>query len=451
MSIIGIFSGCGSTHAGGAAAPEPLRYDDAVGQEQCLSAGPMVDSLVVDLDPNDRVLLESAMSDGLAVVRYDCGGMQLLRDCRAAGSYGFKATTLKEQVISLETADELSANLPAMGRALAVEMAAELSRGATLDVALAMVGRSKATRATVSEAELVGECQGATHFVRGATLGAFAMAQGTRGQAKAAASVFGASAGGESLSKRLAKQRDGDASACQTASNKATEPPERCTALLRVELKAIAPGASAGAPDVEIRGCPEGFTFKEGKCVVASSNAPRLCNLKDEADCEKQCVAGHADSCAYLGSMYMERNQLGTAAPLFKRGCDGGNLLACHNYGFAHYMGEGVPQDFAKARELFQRVCDAGEPVGCSGLALLYAEGRSVPQSDEKAAELYTLACNGGEMMYGCPFLGQAYAEGKGVPQDLAKARDLLQRACKNQSHNGCLLLERLDGSQQPR
>ncbi len=110
-------------------------------------------------------------------------------------------------------------------------------------------------------------------------------------------------------------------------------------------------------------------------------------------------------------------------------------------------MGQGVPQDYVKARDLFRKVCDGGEPVGCSGLALLYWEGHGVEQSDAKAAELYSLACNAGEYMYGCPFLGRFHQEGIGMPRDLAKARELYQRSCDEKSANGCMLLKRLEGN----
>ncbi|MCA9627874.1 MAG: sel1 repeat family protein [Myxococcales bacterium] len=428
-------------------APDPIRYDQAVGGAQkCFETKATRDTLVVDMDPNDRLQLEAAMSEGVAVVHYDCDGIRLLSDCRVQGGYGFKGTTLKEQVIQLETADEVAANLPSVGRVLAVDLQAELSRGASLDVAVAMVGRSKASRVSLGTSDLKGECEGATHFVRGATLGAFAMSQGTRGKARVAAEIFGAGASAGTMSKRLAKQRDGDARACQASTSKALSPPNQCGALIRLELKPIVNGNAPQEPDLEVRDCPEGFAFQGGKCAVAAPGSARFCDPDDESDCEAQCVAGNADSCAVLGYHYLERDQLATAAPLFKRGCEGGNLLACHNYGFAYYMGQGVPQDYARARDLFTRVCEGGEAVGCSGLALLYAEGHGVPQSNATAFELYNMACNAGEFLYGCPFLGRFYQQGLVVPQDIEKARALYQRSCDQQSPNGCSLLKQLAG-----
>jgi hypothetical protein len=79
-------------------------------------------------------------------------------------------------VIRLNSADELGANLPFSGLTLKGELAAEMQRGATLDVALMMVGKRVATHGKASTVDLLGDCAGATHIVHWATVGAFAMA-----------------------------------------------------------------------------------------------------------------------------------------------------------------------------------------------------------------------------------------------------------------------------------
>ena len=68
--------------------------------------------LVVDWKPEQRGDLEVAMSEGLAVVAYDCQHMELLTDCRVEGSYGFKGVVFKQQMIRLADADEIKTNLP---------------------------------------------------------------------------------------------------------------------------------------------------------------------------------------------------------------------------------------------------------------------------------------------------------------------------------------------------
>ncbi len=120
------------------------------------------------------------MKDGIAVVQYGCDSIRLLSDCHVDGQYGFVGVTRKEQVIELKNGDEIRANLPKTGALLGMKLEGDLERGASLDVALVMVGKERTRRNHATRADLVGDCNGATHFVRGAMIGAFAMATGSR-------------------------------------------------------------------------------------------------------------------------------------------------------------------------------------------------------------------------------------------------------------------------------
>lgn len=136
------------------------------------------------------------MKEGVAVVSYSCKGLKVLKDCKVDGKYGFLGMTKKEQVIRLNNADEVKANLPLAGAGIAANIGAEMQRGATLDVAMVMIGKIKTTNASLTKDDLQGECADATHFVKGAIVGAFVMETGTKGSAKTAAQLFGAGASG---------------------------------------------------------------------------------------------------------------------------------------------------------------------------------------------------------------------------------------------------------------
>ena len=138
---------------------------------------------MVDWKPEQRGDLEIAMSEGVAVVAYDCSGMKLLKDCHLNGSYGYLGMTRKEQVVRLSDSDEVRANLPLSG----VKLSAELKRGASLDVAMVMVGKRRTTWREPTKTDLQGPCDGATHFVRAATVGAFVMETGTKAKAQVVA------------------------------------------------------------------------------------------------------------------------------------------------------------------------------------------------------------------------------------------------------------------------
>ena len=431
--------------------PDPIAYADA---GPCREPGETASPLVVDIHPTDRQNFEIALNDKNAIlaVHLDCkDGLKLLPECKAPGAYGFKGSTIKEQVITVETGDELKANLPSLGASMP-QLGAELASGATLDVALAMVGKLRASRPLVGRDDLQGDCTGATHFIRGATIGAFAMKQGTRGHARAAASLF-AEVSRSSDSKKSIEQHDGTREACARGGPKATEAPDECGAVLRLELRSLVPGkaeAAAPPPPVEVEeGCPDGMIFDagQGKCRTAKAGEGVQCKYGDEKDCRDQCHAGHPGSCTFYASMLMEQDKLADARPYFEKGCNAGIPLACHNLAFAIWSGAGVQKDDGRAMQLFQQVCDGGTAVGCAGVALLFHEGSAasnIPKDLTKAFQFYEMACNGGDQLYGCPFLGRMYQNGEAVAPDPAKARALYQLACDAGSPNGCLLLKQM-------
>src|SRR4030095_4241551 len=112
--------------------------------------------LIVDWNPEQRGDLEEAILDGVAVVALDQKGMRLLKGCKVAGDYGFIGVTTKTQVVRLESAEDISVNLPLSGAAIAGSIGAELEQGATLDIAMVMIGKKRTTWTDVSVSDLEG-------------------------------------------------------------------------------------------------------------------------------------------------------------------------------------------------------------------------------------------------------------------------------------------------------
>ena len=132
--------------------------------------------LVVDLGAMARADLDGALSRGIVAVKYDCGGVKVLPDCTAEGQYAYVGVTEKEQVTRFASASELRANFPTE--------AARLERtraGRELDFGVAIVGSLTAQRSPPARADFKGRCDGATHFIRRATVGAFAIGFNTPG------------------------------------------------------------------------------------------------------------------------------------------------------------------------------------------------------------------------------------------------------------------------------
>jgi TPR repeat protein len=433
LSVL-VVASCGGA-GGRAVRPSDPTAADALGEKDCHDVSGSSEPLVVDWKPEDRTKLELAMRDRVAIVSYSCEGIKLLEDCQLEGKYGYMGVTRKEQVISLSDSDEVKANLPLSG----VSLSAELKSGASLDVAMVMVGQQKTAWAQPTTEDLKGTCAGATHYVRGATVGAFALATSTKGEAKAVASFFGAGAGGESKSTRATKNKEGDLGSCQSASPKSEAPPDQCGAPIRLLIAPLEKAQKEPAPppkrelaQTEAQ-CPKGLVFAEGKCAKAENVKAYQCKPGDEAECTAQCDKGHAGSCGTLGVLVARGgNQNDTkAAQLFQKGCTGGDNPSCTNLGLFMQNGRGVSKNEDEASKLFDKACLAGDSLACG----LLAENTKDPTL---ATNLYKQACAGGHNT-SCTRAARAYASGNGVAQDKSAAMDLYKSGCNGGDVASCL------------
>lgn len=472
LFAIPLLQACGPGAVAAAVRPDAPTYAAASGERECRATDGSSEPLVVDFRPEERVDLEVAMRDGVAVVAYDCKAFRVLKDCRIDGTYGFVGTTTKEQVIQLDNSDEIRTNLPLSGLKIAGKIEGELQRGASLDIALMMVGKKRTTWAAVTKDDLRGTCAGATHFVRGATVGAFAMETGAKAKVRAAVEIFGGSGGASSASSKNVKNRDGSLESCKAANPEAASAPAQCGALLKLELL----GIGATKPDDRIvseNSCPRGLVLSKGKCTTPTAALPHLCIFGNLEECTTQCNKGDPGSCANLGGMFMTgrsaeqsdtqavkfyklacdqgspRGCVGLAAlydgarggledspekafTLNKKACEDGNSNGCANLGVAYEKGRGVPKDSAKAQKLFKVGCDAGEPNACFNAGLSYQKGFAGTPDMPTAARLYQLACDGGDAR-ACSNLGILYKTGEGgIPKNPARAMALYRRTCES-------------------
>lgn len=407
--------------------------------------------LVVDWQPEHRGDLEVAMREGVAVVAYDPRGLRLLKDCHIDGNYGFIGVNTKEQVVRLESADEVKANLPAAGLGILANVGGELGRSQQLDVAIVMVGKKKTTWANASKKDLKGSCQGATHFVRGATIGAFAMKTGAKGKARTVAELFGSGVAADISRSKSVESMDGALDACRKASPEAEGPPAQCGALIRLELVRLdersAPQAGAGAAaapkaTLEAEACPQGFVFADGKCTKPEAASTHVCKLEDVRDCSVQCEKGNAQSCDTLGIMFALGQGVtqshDEAAKLFAKACEAGWANACFNLGIAFENGRGAPKDAGKAVKLYAAACKEGLAVGCSSAGRSVLWGMGVQKDEATGVRLLQMGCNGGDEA-ACSDLGVMVLGGVGgLTKDEKVAAGLFKRACDGNVAIGC-------------
>jgi TPR repeat protein len=462
LSSLPLYVACGGTPGEAVRPKDPTFAGSGRGQTtKCTKVPDDGSPLIVDWDPEARGDLEVAMKQGVAVVHYDCDSIRVLSSCHVDGTYGFVGITTQQQLITLDNADQLAANLPLHGGSIGGSMA----RGSTLDIGLIMVGKQSTTFYGLDASKLVGHCDGATHFVRSATLGAFAMKTTTAGAVKGAAELFGMGTSGSSTSDRGVENKDGDVAACQSADPDAPKPPSGCGAPLRVQLLAIAasPDAVGKAPDSSSPpkdlSCGPGLVVSEGKCVAAGTTEPHQCDGTDVNDCAAQCAAGDAFSCSWASLSY----SLGVsvtkddakAAGFDQKGCDNGGASSCLDIGLDYLKGEGVAADAPKGLALVQRSCNAGYGMACDTLGRIYtgqlkSVGVDVGSDVPKAVRYFQRACDGG-YGGGCNDLGALYSDGQNtVPDDKPKAAALFQRACDAKDAIGCdrlgTLLQKGDG-----
>lgn len=461
LAVAGSAVSCLLAACGGGTPAEALRPKDQTyaatmgeGSGTCHEIESTGEPLVVDWKPEQRGDLEVLMRDGVAVVAYSCKGLKLLKDCKVDGEYGFLGMTKKEQLVRLENQDEVKANLPLAGAGLAANLGAEMDRGATLDIALVLIGKKKTTWPKVSSADLKGECEGATHFVKGATVGAFVMETGSKAQARTAAQLFGAGASGGSASSKNVRNQDGELADCAKAAPDSKTPPAQCQAVVRLELKAIASApqgpevAPAAEPKAEAevavveRSCPKGLVWADGKCAETKNAASFQCDPQDGGACVEQCAKGHAGSCGAAGTLYgfggggLSKDDA-KARELLGKSCDGGDAKGCVNLGVLVAQGRGGGKDAALAAQSFQQGCNDGEAMGCRLAAVAHREGAGVTKDDARAAALFQKGCDGGDHE-SCGTLGKMTLDGAGVSKDVAKAAELLKRACDGNQAASC-------------
>ena len=312
-----------------------------------------------------------------------------------------------EEAVQIDDADEVQANLPLGG----VSLSGEVSRGSSIDIALAYVGKQSALNESVTKSDLSGnDCATATHYVRGATVGAFVMATGTKGQVRAAADIFGAGASGTSSSTKKKLNSGGDVKACKAVKTGLEKPPEGCGALIRLELSAL--GTAAAPVEGRLRGSTarkhlrgrlraERGSLREKvsrgssplrarryrrtakpsatKATPTAATTPvPISRVRRQEGTElylrKACEGNVGRACSRLAIIYAPGLLQPDPPKSFmyaQKGCDLLVPQACV------YEGE---QDKTKSwperTDFFRRACDLGYYPGCKGLARVYLEGR---------------------------------------------------------------------------
>ncbi len=447
-----LVAACGAGQAGKLVRPDEHKASDVLGQKgSCTTVGDEPQLLTLDWEDTLRADLETAMAKHIAVVHYGCDGVKVLRDCEVPGEYEFAGFSKAQTEAKLEDEDQLKVNLP-VG---AASFNAEMQRGSSIDLTYIAVGQQSTTVHGVPRSKLKGTCDGATHTVRSANIGAFALTTGTKGQVNAAVSLLGKSAAGGSSSEQKIKRINGALDACNAASESAKAPTDSCRALVQLLLSPVSDGggyASASKKGGEAEEhkdwstrpiknpCQEGYVLdKSNVCARPEKATAYLCDVAKIDECKAQCDKGEAKSCFNAAANQLDsklnpnakyEDRKTAAFGYLEKSCNAGYAPGCGQLAYAYDWGYGVKSDDAKAESLFHKACNMGDALSCKLLANNFRYGSNGFKKDEaQGFELFSRACQLGNND-SCTEAAKQLEEGVGTAKDLDAAGAMLQKSC---------------------
>jgi len=259
-------------------ASDPTRADlPSQFRNKCDAAKGQLQPLIVEWSAPDRATLEAQARHSQLVVHYEGCQLEVLRACTVPAKFTYKYTAItpKDELVTMNSADQLYASIPVH----AVSFEGKLAQKGQLNASMTIVGMYEAPNLSPAADQLQGECGRATHVVSALTVGAFEFFAGSALDAGANLNVLGAGASAEHQTNHETLSRDGNVKACSDSKRGDAEPPENCGALLRLELAAL---RAAGTADPE---CGLGTELVAHQCKAVekpSTLAPEDQNFFDD-------------------------------------------------------------------------------------------------------------------------------------------------------------------------
>lgn len=452
---------CSPGKAAGVLRPDDPKAADVLKAPPCDELGDELVPYVVDWQSSDRGKLEILMRKGVPVVSYTCQGLKLLRNCYAEGDFDFNAMQLKKDVIQFNNTDEIKTAFPFSGIKMAGKLKAELSRGTNLNLARALRGEESTSLWEVNRSMLRGRCDGATHFVQGAYVGAFALKTGSTAKVSGAAELFSAEGGYKSTSKKFKSIQDGDLKKCEAGRISDKNPPAGCGAVIQLNLIAIKEGGKlkrvSGKQYFELSKkekiqekeeearraatagkCPANLLYSQGKCIYPTAENKKssvyTCSPGDFQECRDQCQKGDGQSCYRLGYLHLndkKHKDIIKGMDRLSRGCELENAPSCNYLASVFSLGLfGQSEDQKKGQEYYEKGCDYGSYESCQTAgARLSTWTEGVKQNAKKGFSLMEKACKGG-IPRACHSLAIGYGNGDVVARDEAKSYYYSKKSC---------------------
>ncbi|HEX6764911.1 MAG TPA: hypothetical protein VF103_05520, partial [Polyangiaceae bacterium] len=305
LGSILLFGACG-----GAPEPHAALTHSWEGGANCGVFRGQAEPLVVEWPAVDRAKLEALAKGGALVAHYADCRLEILSGCQTNATYAWTGVTPKQERETIRTRDELYASLP-LG---AASLEGALQKSGALEADLTVVGHFQATRATLREDELRGDCAAATHLVRSYSVGAFKFFSGSSESASGGAKVAGTGVGAATSTQRELLTQDGSEVTC--VNSVPGGPPPGCGAVVRLELVALdeghfcppktvwssaeRSGGGLGACLPDRLTCPAGTSPSFASCAALGLTLPPGATCVDKGTCAAECLRGSTDSCVLV-------------------------------------------------------------------------------------------------------------------------------------------------------
>ncbi len=211
---------------------------------------------VIEWDATDMSSFEAKAANDVVFVTYEGCDMKVLDACSndsikgSLGAYGaVEWTSGSVEKLDISDEGELYAKLP-LG---AGSLGGRVQAGEQFHMEYYVSGTRKATRDAVFTRDLdkIPGCKGATHFVYGYNLGAFALGSKKEIKGEAGGTVWGIGAGGSRKSMNNAEKKGGALTSCTGETAKETM---TCKVPIRLTLREISSGEN---PDQVAARAPE--------------------------------------------------------------------------------------------------------------------------------------------------------------------------------------------------
>lgn len=275
FSLALALGGCGGSlpkSAGVRASGQSGLMNDSFAAKNACNPKNHLRPFIIEWDATDRSSFEAHAANDVVVVRYEGCEMTVLEECRndsIRGSQGaykpVEWTSGALEKLNISNEGELYAKLP-----LSVgTLGGRVQGGEKFGMEYYVAGTRNATRDAVYR-EDIGQnpgCEGATHFVYGYNLGAFAMGSAANLDAEVGGSAYGFGVGAKTSKSRQADKQGGELTTCKSDEAKEVE---GCKSPIRLTLRPIREGANPDKTAMKAEDTPE------------SLNAAGMVNMKLE-------------------------------------------------------------------------------------------------------------------------------------------------------------------------